>query len=304
MTGSADWPSAPPGRPIHIALTFDDSFWAPAYATMRSVCLHTHRRADLVFHLIHLGLAPAHRATLEAITAEFGAAVAFHDISASDILGARTARFPAVINRGLHRIVYARLFLPEIVVGAVERLTFLDCDLFVRAPIERLHEIDLADKVLAAASDPYRLASQTRREHRPRRIFDPADPYFNAGVMVIDTARWTAADITGTLLRELSEAELGELFYDQDILNYVMKNRWLLLDSRWNFIEPRKLHEPLDPCIAHYTGPEKPWNLWGKAAYRRHYRHTMTNAVFHAFLRERVRRRLRLARRSSVSRLD
>jgi len=37
------------GRPDHIALTFDDYFWAPAYATMRSVCLTTRRRADLVF---------------------------------------------------------------------------------------------------------------------------------------------------------------------------------------------------------------------------------------------------------------
>ena len=115
--------------------------------------------------------------------------------------------------------------------------------------------------------------------------------------MVIDMRRWIAADITGTLLRELNEAELAELFYDQDILNYVMKNRWLALDPRWNFIEARKLHEPLDPFIAHYTGPEKPWNLWGKAAYRRHYRHTMTNAVFYAFLRERVKRRFRLTRR-------
>jgi lipopolysaccharide biosynthesis glycosyltransferase len=296
MTVAADWPSAPPLRPIHIALTFDDGFWAPAYATMRSVCLHTHRRADLVFHLAHLGLAPPHKTALEAIAAEFGARLEFHDISASEILGARIARFPRVVNRGLHPIVYARLFLPDITGSAVTRLTFLDCDLFIRAPIERLHEIDLGDKVLAAASDPYRLASQTRREHQPRRIFDPADPYFNAGVMVIDAARWSAADITGTLLRELSEAELAELFYDQDILNYVMKNRWLILDSRWNFIEPRKLHEPLDPFIAHYTGPEKPWNLGGKAAYRRHYRHTMTNAVFYAFLRERVKRRLRLAR--------
>ena len=39
--------------PIHIVLTFDDNFWAPAYAVARSICLSTRRR-DLVFHLLVL----------------------------------------------------------------------------------------------------------------------------------------------------------------------------------------------------------------------------------------------------------
>ena len=58
--------------PIHIALTFDDNFWAPAYALMRSVCLFTRRRRDLVFHLCHRTLLPAHQTDLEGIAEEFG----------------------------------------------------------------------------------------------------------------------------------------------------------------------------------------------------------------------------------------
>ncbi len=34
---------------IHIALTFDDGFWAPAFATMRSIALSSRRRSDLNF---------------------------------------------------------------------------------------------------------------------------------------------------------------------------------------------------------------------------------------------------------------
>ena len=40
--------------PIHIVLAFDDNFWAPAFTLMRSACLSTHRRQDLVFHLLVL----------------------------------------------------------------------------------------------------------------------------------------------------------------------------------------------------------------------------------------------------------
>ena len=52
---------------MHIALTFDDNFWAPAYATMRSVCLFTHRRSELVFHLCHRTITDQHRADLAKI---------------------------------------------------------------------------------------------------------------------------------------------------------------------------------------------------------------------------------------------
>ncbi len=36
---------------LHIALSFNDKFWAPAYAVMRSICLTSTRRKDIVFHL-------------------------------------------------------------------------------------------------------------------------------------------------------------------------------------------------------------------------------------------------------------
>ena len=39
--------------PIHIVLAFDDQYWAPAYAVMRSVCLFTFRRKDMRFHIFH-----------------------------------------------------------------------------------------------------------------------------------------------------------------------------------------------------------------------------------------------------------
>ena len=52
---------------LDVALTFDDNYWAPAFAVLRSICLATRRPADLVFHLVHIGLAPAHRAEFDAI---------------------------------------------------------------------------------------------------------------------------------------------------------------------------------------------------------------------------------------------
>jgi hypothetical protein len=58
---------------VEIALTFDDGFWAPCYATMRSICLTTHHPERLRFHLLHQQLTPAHRAALESIEHDYGA---------------------------------------------------------------------------------------------------------------------------------------------------------------------------------------------------------------------------------------
>jgi hypothetical protein len=47
-----------------VALTFDDNFWAPAYAVARSICLTSKRREDVVIHFCHFGLSAEHKAAV------------------------------------------------------------------------------------------------------------------------------------------------------------------------------------------------------------------------------------------------
>ena len=72
-------------RAIHIALTFDDSFWTPAYAIMRSAALTSVRPSDLVFHLLHKGLSVASRRELDAVTAEFGVTLRDYPLDADPV---------------------------------------------------------------------------------------------------------------------------------------------------------------------------------------------------------------------------
>src|SRR5690606_9658939 len=138
-------------QPIHIALTFDDNFWAPAYATMRSVCLFTRRRSDLVFHLCHRTLTAEHWADLEAITAEFPVELRWYDLDASDLFRDVAKRMPE--NKRLSNIVYARLMIDRLVGPDVERVLYLDCDMLVRDNIEKLFDIDMEGKPIAAVRD-------------------------------------------------------------------------------------------------------------------------------------------------------
>ena len=280
-----------PDSLIHVALTFDDSYWAPAYAVMRSICLHTKRRGDLVFHLCHRPLNGTHKTDLLEIEKEFGSALRFYDIGQNAEFRDLVTGLP--YHPRMTNIVYARLMLDSLLPAEVERVVYLDCDMMVMAPIEKLIELNLEGKSIAAVQDPTALQITNRRDARENRdLIDPADPYFNAGMLVIDRRRWQSANIPARLAAYTADGTMSRIYYDQDLLNIVFRDDVLLLEPRWNFIGPRRVHMALDPFILHDTGERKPWNFLSQVAFARTYRHVMTNDLYYRYLRFRVKSRL------------
>jgi hypothetical protein len=52
-----------------------------------------------------------------------------------------------------------------------------------------------------------------------------------------------------------------------------------------------------NPHIVHYSANGKPWMAWSRVAFKRTYRHLMTNALFYQYRRERLLRTARKALR-------
>lgn len=278
---------------IHVALCFDNNFWAPAYAVMRSICLSTKRRKDLVFHLIHMPLDATHRHDLEKITAEYGATLRFYPLAEMPSFDAFVADLPT--SAQWPTVVYARLMLGDLLSLDVERVLYLDCDMMVRWPIEKLFEADLTGLPIGAVRDsmsPYVIVRRDMRQNAD--IFDPADPYFNSGMLLIDLQQWRRMDIASEI-RSLGERGiLPRLYFDQDMLNLIFRGRWHALPWRWNVIDTHFAHEALDPAILHFTGDIKPWaimaGIFRSTAYARTYRHVMTNDLFYRYARHRWQR--------------
>jgi lipopolysaccharide biosynthesis glycosyltransferase len=279
------------GAAIHIALTFDDGFWAPAYATMRSVCLASGDRDSLVLHPIHSGLSQAHRQVIDTLADEFPVAVRHLDLDDRADYAALVEKLP--VGFGYSSVIYARLLLDRLLAD-VERVVYLDSDLLVRSPIEEIARLDLGENTIAAVADPHRHRAMLGRDFRRNTdLFDFRQPYFNSGVLVIDRRRYAAARL-GELMQRLADSgAIDRIQFDQAALNLAFRDNWLPLDFRWNLINPQPAHENFEPHIVHYTGPRKPWHLLSRVAFAQAYRHTMTNAVFYAFWRERQGRRLK-----------
>lgn len=279
--------------PIHIVLAFDDNFWAPAYTVMRSVCLSTHRRKDLVFHLLHMPISDEHRYDLEGVVREFGASLRWYPVMDSALFEFFVAELPA--SAQWPKIVYARMLVADFLPTDIDRAIYLDCDMLVRAPIEKLFDVDLEGQPLGAVRDalaPFIAAGKEMRQKRD--IFDPADPYFNSGMLVIDLAQWRSIDIKSEIAAIAGKGLMERLYFDQDMLNLVFHGRWTQLPWYWNVVDAHPVHEPLDGAIMHYTLKGKPWFLLSgilrRAAYARWYRHVMTNDLFYRFARHRWKR--------------
>lgn len=283
--------------PIHIALAFDDNFWAPAYAVMRSACLSTRRRSDLVFHLLHMPISDAHKHDLEGISREFGATLVYYPLAESELFDFFVAGMPA--STQWPSVVYSRLLLADLLPADIARVIYLDCDMMVRRPIEELFEVDLGGKPVGAVQDSLSPFIMGRRDMRQNQdIFHCGDAYFNSGMLVVDLALWREINIKSEVAVIAGKNWLPRLYYDQDVLNLVFRDKWHKLDWRWNVIDAHPAHEAMGPAILHFTGKNKPWAIWAgilrTTAYARWYRHVMTNELFYRFARHRWKKRLRL----------
>lgn len=280
------------GKKIHIVQVFDNAFWAPAFATMRSVCLTTHRAGDLVFHAYFRDVDLENQDKLKSLVAEFGCEINFYDVDAdkriSEVLMA-SANPKRTTN-----LVFVRLVLHLILPKTIKRLVYLDSDMLVLAPIEVLAEADLQGNSIAAVPDPVGLFIAGGRDVRAKKhVFDSADRYFNAGLMVLDLEAIRKTSMLDTYLKMARGGEMNGLYHDQDFLNIFFRNNWLQLDPLWNLTNPHPTHESLLPFLLHYTGKNKPWNLMSKVGHARTYRHVMTNEIYYGFLRHRIARRLK-----------
>lgn len=161
------------------------------------------------------------------------------------------------------------LLLADVLPDDVQRVLFLDPDLLVLDDIGDIWDIDLGGKTIAAARDlaiPTCSSPRGVKDCTARCIPDNA-PYFNAGVMLIDVARWRSTQVSSRVRAYVDRHSGHTDFLHQEALNAVLWNDWHPLDQRWNLIASltgRRYSPPMDiasPGIVHFAGRFKPWQL-------------------------------------------
>lgn len=271
----------------HIALCVNAMFWPPAFTVIRSICLAATRRERLHFHLVVAGTPPMLAEDLKILKEEFSVSIDVINLDQHDRFAELVETLPT--TRRFPPIVYARMFLAELLSRDIKRVLYLDADTLVLSPLDPLFSMPLGNKVAAAVTDPQAMRVANGRDVRNNRdLFDPSQPYFNSGVLLLDLPAWRALDIADKISTLGKKGVLSRLYFDQDLLNLLLRGHWLELDRLWNVTHPHDAHQILRPHILHFTGHDKPWHLMSKAGYARLYRHVMTNDLFYRYWRQRM----------------
>ena len=235
---------------IHIGFglhdkTGDYSVWVGT--VMQSIIEHTD--AEIVFHILHDDtLSDLNSKKLRSVAERGGDKIQFHFFDSS-IFGD--------LNDTIGRYTIGTMFrimLPEVLPN-LERIIYLDADLFVNRDIRELWNIDISKFCLAAVPDsptvrncatPYPVAyTQVERQQ-----------YFNAGVLYFNLTNMRKKGNTRELILTYLQENPKASLFDQDALNAIYTNDSLLLDASWNYFidEVRRVKNTgLEKKIYHYA---------------------------------------------------
>jgi lipopolysaccharide biosynthesis glycosyltransferase len=162
---------------------------------------------------------------------------------------------------------YDKLTIAENLPTRVTKAIWLDCDTLVLADLAKLWDLPMGDAYALAVTDSLvpTLSSRFGVSGFADMGLDPSLPYFNAGVIVIDTLKWRDSKVAAGSVSYLNRFRDTVFFWDQEALNATLAGRWSPLEPRWNWSAnldrlSRNGVAPHDPSrILHFSGNLKPW---------------------------------------------
>ncbi len=171
--------------------------------------------------------------------------------------------------------LYYRLLAPYILPPELDRILYMDADIIVNGSLSEFYGQDFDGAYAAVVSDRFYFCDEVQAQKKKLGMSD-GDIYFNSGVILFNLKEFRN-NISFEDITEFIAENREKLFYfDQDILNCLLKNHKKLCDSKNNFqMYPFEenltlSHEDIiNASVLHYTDRPKPWevNYPGKLLY-------------------------------------
>lgn len=187
-----------------------------------------------------------------------------HDIKIDDSIlkdAPVTDRYP----KEMYYRIFAAKFLPQ----NVDKILYLDPDLVVLKPLDRLYSINIEDYCFAAASH---VSKPLQKFNEIRLQMDSSGPYINSGVMLMNLEKLRREQDFCEVFDYIEKNKRLLFLPDQDIISAIYSDKILLIDPYiYNMTErmlyhPKSIKNNIDFCwvdqnsaIIHYCGRNKPW---------------------------------------------
>lgn len=252
---------------INIVFASDNNYAQHTAVAMASVLVNTKVPQKIQFYLIDDKIQPENKEKITKTVQNLGGNIEFIKIKNSRLED-------CYVSGELSRASYFRLDIANILDESIEKIIYLDCDLLVYDDIEKMWQLDMGGKPVAATCDLGIMASARVRKQKNKFIgllFDA--PYFNAGVLMMDLKKWRNGNYAEAIIALATQNKYPN--HDQDALNKFFMNNWQEIPLRWDVIPPvfnlflkivtkpdlrqKAIEAKLNPAIFHYAGGYKPW---------------------------------------------
>lgn len=173
-----------------------------------------------------------------------------------------TSRYP----KEMYYRIFAAKYLPE----EIDRVLYLDPDVYVNGSLSELYNMDMGDNFYAAAS--HTDSAVMHKVNKLRLDMDDESPYINSGVMLMNLERLRKEQNTDEVFEYIEKRKKLLILPDQDIISSLYGSRIIQLDSfKYNMTERMLLLKaPFEKelnvdwvrensVIIHYCGRNKPW---------------------------------------------
>lgn len=252
---------------INIVFASDNNYAQHTAVAMASVLVNTKVPQKIQFYLIDDEIQQENKEKIIKTVQNLGGNIEFIKIKNSRLED-------CYVSGELSRASYFRLDIANILDESIEKIIYLDCDLLVYDDIEKMWQLDMGGKPVAATCDLGIMASARVRKQKNKFIGLPFDaPYFNAGVLIMDLKKWRDGNYAEAIIDLATQNKYPN--HDQDALNKFFMNNWQEIPLRWDVIPPvfnlflkiltkpdlrkKAIEAKLNPAIFHYAGGYKPW---------------------------------------------
>lgn len=208
---------------MNVVYAADEKFAEILAVSLESLYDSNKALDELNVYVLDDGLSSMSKGWLRQQAERYGRPLTFVGVKAlDDCVGVEIS-----FQKKLSRATFYRLFCTKLLPEHLERVLYVDCDTVVLDSLAELENFEMSG-FCAAVDEPTAPMMKKKIELKPN------DPYFNAGVMLIDLKKWRENNVTERFVAYLKEKNGNVSFEDQGVLNHVFLNQIDRLPMRYN----------------------------------------------------------------------
>ncbi|WP_294963881.1 glycosyltransferase family 8 protein [uncultured Gilliamella sp.] len=237
---------------MHIALAFDDNYAMPAGVTISSI-IYNNRDIYLCFHLFVDQISSNNLQRFEQLVSDC-ITIKIYYLNNNFQINSDT-----LILGYLSAMSCVRFIIPDVLKNETDKILYIDSDILCLKSIRPLYNYELTNYIVGVISDDD-IMKKAVKDLYPIN----SENYFNAGVLLINTKKWTENNITDLCMKTINDGNIYR-FADQDVLNILLENKTLQLPIKYNtkiqITTSCKEEKAIAPytVLLHYVTGYKPW---------------------------------------------